>query len=123
MSKLTQWLDAVDARANAATPGPWFDQYEYDGARTVCSMRSVDVTFCVNKAIHAPGEPPYGATKENGRFIAASRTDVPRLVRLVKALLLERERADAPRVQGHMAAYLEACVATDAVIAEIEATL
>lgn len=98
-------LDAIEGRANAATPGPWFDQYEYDGARTVCQMRSTDQTFCVNKATHAPGEPPYVATKENGRFIGAARTDVPDLIAYARQL--ESALAEAQRERDRLREALE----------------
>jgi hypothetical protein len=79
-------LAAIEQRAEAATPGPWFDQYEYDGGRTLCQMRHATETFCVNKALHAPGQPPYFSPKENGMFIAAARSDVPVMVAEIRTL-------------------------------------
>lgn len=85
----------IAKQADMATPGPWFDQYEYDGGRTVCQMRSTDTTFCVNKALHAPGPRPYESTKENGRFIAAARTNVPALCYSHEALRVDNQRLKA----------------------------
>lgn len=63
---------AIEERA---TPKPWFEQYEYDGGRTVCQMRSTDTTFCVNRAAHVEGN-PYEKTKENGSLIATARNHI-----------------------------------------------
>lgn len=71
-------LDAIRERADAATPGPWFEQYDYDGGRTICQMRSTDTLFCVNRACHVKGN-PWEKTKENGEFIAHARSDIPAL--------------------------------------------
>ncbi len=69
-------LDREQAICDAATEGPWYDQHEYDGGRTVCTMRSPDMQYCVNRAAHASGF-PGDKTKENGRFAAAARTAWP----------------------------------------------
>lgn len=58
-----------------ATPGPWFEQYQYDGGRTVATMRSVDTLMCINRAMHADGNPAK-YTKENGMLIAAARNAI-----------------------------------------------
>jgi hypothetical protein len=55
-------LDAIEARANAATPGPW-----KEGSNDVYSVR-------------------------NAAFIAAARTDVPALIARVRELEAECER-------------------------------
>lgn len=83
MDKLTdeQIKMGLALEANA-TPGPWFEQYEYDGERTICQMRSTDTTFCVNRAIHASGD-PWDAFRENGRLIAFARNYIgPALLEL-----------------------------------------
>jgi hypothetical protein len=53
----------------------------------------------------------------------AQSADVRLLVRLVKALLTEREASEEHRAPGHMSAYLNACKATDALITEIESEI
>lgn len=78
-------LREIEARAAAATKGPWFEQYEYDGQRTVAMIRSVDRTFCINKANHVEGL-PHQQTLANGMFIAHAREDVPALVAEVRRL-------------------------------------
>jgi len=91
---------AIEVRA---TPGPWFEQYEYDGGRTVCQMRSTDTTMCVNRASDVQGN-PWGKTIENAMLIAASRNhirelceEVLRLREEVAELMRERiAREEAP---------------------------
>ena len=73
---------------SAATLGPWFEQHEYDGSRTVCIIRSCDHMFCVNKALHVPGA-PYDQWKENARLIAAARTAIRPLAEEVLRLRAE----------------------------------
>ena len=92
----------LDAEARA-TPGPWFEQYEYDGGRTVCQMRSTNTLMCVNRAVHVVGE-TYEKTKENATLIALSRNhirelceEVLRLREEVAELMRERiAREEAP---------------------------
>ena len=69
----------------AATPGPWWGQYEYDGARTVCVMRSCDTTFCVNRASHVESL-PHERTKENGAAIVAARNALRPLIEHIQLL-------------------------------------
>lgn len=67
----------IERRLECASPGPWFGQYIYDGARTICTMRSTDTTFCVNVASHVnPLIPTYDNYKENAQFIAWAREDI-----------------------------------------------
>lgn len=84
-------LQAVESREKAATEGPWFEQYEYDGARTVAMIRSTDTTFCVNRAIHVDGN-PCERMLANGIFIARAREDVPALVAEVRRLQAENAK-------------------------------
>lgn len=80
------------ALEQAATPGPWFEQYAYDGGRTVAKMRSTDTLFCVNVASHVSCVHPAEKFKENGRFIAAASTAVPALLDHVEELEAENAR-------------------------------
>lgn len=84
-------LNAIlDAEAKA-TPGPWFEQYEYDGGRTVCQMRSTDTLMCVNRAVHVVGE-TYEKSKENAALIALSRNHIRELCEEVLRLREENDR-------------------------------
>jgi hypothetical protein len=109
--KLTAYLDAVEKRANAATVGPWSvvgRDYKIKGFPQIELPTERQHYFPVN-------------FPEDADFIAASRTDVPRLLRLVRALLAEREYDHDPRIG--LPEALALIDATDEVIAEIEAQL
>ena len=76
-------LDAIEARANAATPGPWeifnddLDGHIIAGRYSICG-----------------GERHEGyvhADDLNIIFIAHARTDVPRLIAEVRQLIAEKE--------------------------------
>ena len=79
---------AIEAKA---TSGPWFEQYEYDGTRTVCQMRSTDTLMCINRAVHVVGE-PYEKTKENAALIALARNHIRELCEEVLRLRGENKR-------------------------------
>lgn len=101
-------LREIEARAAAATQGPWFEQYEYDGGRTVAMIRSTDTTFCVNRAAHVDGN-PCEQMLANGIFIAHAREDVPALVAEVR-LLQEHIRGlkeTLKRIHGRCVALAE----------------
>lgn len=103
---LTDLLDEIDARANAATPGPWLDgewsgqchlhHQHGHGANPPCKYDyTLDKgTGCVS--LHTENQELIG-WKASGRvlsrpdatFIAAARSDVPKLV---KALRWYRQR-------------------------------
>jgi hypothetical protein len=75
-------LDEIEARANAATPGPWHGAipacgHEHDDE--VCSIEAPDsavLASCVKR-------------EEDLQFILAARTDVPALVARVRELEAE----------------------------------
>lgn len=95
-------LDAIEARANAATEGPWeamcFDsdhsKYEFS-----CSVITEDVgdSVCGFDALGRLGNERHA--KDDGwhdaQFIAAARTDVPALVARVRELEAAVERVEA----------------------------
>src|SRR5689334_23740522 len=80
-------LDAIEARTNAATPGPWFnDSHEiYAGENTDIPAMSEWIGETCD-----PRRPDHGAA--NAAFIAAARTDVPALVAEIRRLTAERDR-------------------------------
>jgi hypothetical protein len=68
-------LDEIEARANAATPGPW-GYSDFSG-----SIHSSVGTLIAQ-----------GAWPDSGPFIACARTDVPALIARVRELEAECER-------------------------------
>lgn len=71
-------LDEIEARANAATEGPW----EWD--RHVRGNGHVVIGDGLRRA-HLPED--VAGDAENAEFIAYARTDVPRLVAALRAVL------------------------------------
>ena len=79
-----QELEAISARAEAATPGPWLMEYA-DGADSIDLFGSEpivfvvtpddDAEFCIGKVHYVTHQ-----TQHDGQFIADARTDVPALV-------------------------------------------
>lgn len=81
--KTHDWLEAIEARCAAATPGPW----EVDGL-TVFETKTGGMVYDV-------GDPsPRGSNhpKENMEFAAHARTDIPALLAGIRGLLAERTR-------------------------------
>jgi hypothetical protein len=86
-------LDAIEARANAATPGPWEKCGANDG-RCACGMintplppNGVDPFMFAYRAIDGVATIPMrDEDYRNIDFIAAARTDVPALVAEVRNL-------------------------------------
>ena len=104
MSKLD--LDAIEARCNAATPGPWAacpygiyifaadgsmiaddghneDDPAFEGKNMVCQIRGAG-------AINS-GHRKRRSQADNIDFIAHARTDVPALIACIRELELESE--------------------------------
>jgi hypothetical protein len=78
-------LDEIEARANAATPGPWRDKHQ------VCSEvwgQAPDSQTC-SMQIARIGHAQFDVL--NAAFIAAARTDVPALIARVRELEAERD--------------------------------
>ncbi len=71
------YLQEVEARADKATPGPWFDSRYHDDqlGPHIEGLDERPVAFC-----------SLGAKEhsENGAFIANARADIPRLVAIVR---------------------------------------
>lgn len=81
-------LDAIEQRANAATPGPWL----------VLEQSSDEVWFGDGYYDVGPtkegfeiGTALVGGEREDAKFIAAARTDVPALVAKVRRLRKQLE--------------------------------
>lgn len=87
-------LDAIRARCEAATPGPWRAvAYWYDGPMSDVMSPSGEPFCCVSF------EKPDAALEDaTAQFIAAARTDIPALLAYIDELErqrnVERERAD-----------------------------
>lgn len=81
-------LDAIEARANAAPEGPYFDDGYRIHAPAVCADPRDGDVLVEYKHCDAEGREAAGA------FFAAARTDVPALVDHVRALHAAVRRVD-----------------------------
>lgn len=88
---VTDWLDAAKARSDAATDGPWTAADSVDGfSASVHGPRG-----CVAAARSTPnrelgfelGPLQPGRRREDAEFIAAARTDLPKALDALRALL------------------------------------
>ena len=88
-------LDAIERRANAATPGPWLIISAGDDTEGVIAVPDPEYSdtgyyyICVT----------YLSTARNDVFIAAARTDVPALVAEVRRIRGDIERIGRERDQ------------------------
>jgi hypothetical protein len=79
-------LDAVEARANAATKGPWrvdeMDMYIFggDGHMVASNCPTEDRWQVRGAGAEGSGQRPAGSQDANAEFIAKAREDVPALV-------------------------------------------
>lgn len=89
----TDRLDAIEARANAATEGPWARFSTHLGAvQMVCPDTDWYERQHVNDVVIATL-----SSEPTAEFIAHARTDVPALVAALRAVLdLHQPKADGP---------------------------
>lgn len=82
-------LEAIEARANAATPGPWFDidQFEED--------YPVEIALTNDPGKYGHEQKRSEFTDADRDFIAHARTDIPTLVAEVRRLRAENTRQHA----------------------------
>jgi len=77
-------LDAIRARAEAATDGPW-ERYGDGSHEVYCAANFEDTAY-------EPPDVTYGSDRPaDAEFIAHARTDVPALIAEVERLRKERE--------------------------------
>jgi hypothetical protein len=88
-------LKAIEARANAATPGPW------DTTSEDCIVAAGD-NLC---SAGMDGDYPGPKRTDDAAFIAAARTDVPVLVAEVRRL---QKLVDAPDIRAAFVAGWDA---------------
>lgn len=72
-----KYLDEIEARANAATDGPWVHN-PINGVHTP-----------IGSCVATTHRHDIGERRNDAAFIAASRTDVPALVAALRAVLVE----------------------------------
>lgn len=76
----------IEARANAATPGPWEQDEESNDALSIKSHGCVTAMVFGNAFL---GEEAQG---QNAHFIAHSRTDIPNLIAEIRRLQQDNAR-------------------------------
>lgn len=92
MTDLSTALDEIEARADAATPGPWITTHgERSIHRAAYARRDLAAVHTTDETWIAHYVDPADAA-----FIAAARSDVPRLVAALRAGLAVDPRAVDP---------------------------
>ena len=98
LTDLTDRLDEIEARADAATPGPW-EWHPYMGSGA--TLAKPNHPFHELNILKTTDDwPPVAADAE---FIAAARTDVPQLVAALRAVLDQHHRVDVGVIRGDCA--------------------
>lgn len=93
-------LDAIERRANAATPGPWHAQATEEPQERAISNKIGDPRIGYYAweglaiAYGADEIPDEGAlvAADNAEFIAHARTDIPALIAVIRRLYAELDR-------------------------------
>lgn len=93
------WIDEVESRAEAATPGPWVSPW-------VQEWNEPNIILVHNIAPTSV----YRNSKHDSRFIAASRTDVPRLCKALRMALMQLDNVsvwieDAEQKKEHWGVF------------------
>jgi len=81
-------LDAIEARAKAATPGPW----EYDGCSVTDWGVTASHTITMEWMPNGRGDGTNERESPDGQFIAHAREDVPALIAELRRLREENAR-------------------------------
>lgn len=96
--EMTLDIEPIKARAESATPGPWYHQQTFSGQHFVGAGPSDAPTPLA--LMHGS----FAEQSRNAAFVTAARTDIPELIAEVERLraeLAEREAADEVARRGH----------------------
>lgn len=84
-------LDEIEARANAATPGPWevkpYDGWHKESDNEINSFVGPDATTIIEQLGCDCCDVGLEVTPADAEFIAAARTDVPALLDALEKVL------------------------------------
>lgn len=94
MSDLTDRLDAIEARANAATEGPWRTGHRYHDANVVYEQGALVDSIGQAVFVGQLASTPRAQALADATFTAAARSDVPALVVAIRAVLELCDEAD-----------------------------
>jgi hypothetical protein len=105
MNDFSERLDAIEARVNAATAGPWmmYDGFgpADDGYHRVFYIGNQDLDHVVDTEAESPD---VRVRKADAEFIAAARTDIPWLIEELRKA--HEQLQDAQRMSAKRAALL-----------------
>ncbi len=98
-------LDAIRARCDAATPGPWKPESEQGhgrGVRAIASVAWCPVACVVGTESQSIGQRD---ASRNARFIAHARADIPALLAYIDMLehMLSEERENVDTLRARVA--------------------
>ncbi|MEV4424001.1 hypothetical protein AB0K23_01230 [Streptomyces sp. NPDC049602] len=115
---MTDWLDEIEARADAATPGTWgvYNQgtlvevvaglvENSTGYRCLRQIARLDEEPIDNIREHADwdADQDYGQLLYDAEFMAKARTDIPRLLDWIEQLQAEVDSLRAEKEQLRLA--------------------
>lgn len=87
MKNLEDMLKEIEARANAATPGPWDNRCkEFSNSERARHIWSEYGWLCTL-------ESPLDSKEVDATFIAHARTDVPKLLAMLRLAIEQRDTA------------------------------
>lgn len=95
-------LDEIEARALAATPGPWsvcpMDMYIFggDGHMVASNCPTEDAWQVRGFGAEKAGQRPEGSQDANAAFIASAREDIPQLIAEVRRLQAQLNNEPPP---------------------------
>jgi len=100
MSLSAAELSEMRKRANAASPGPWLAEPDTLAGRVWVQRRNrnwLGLAKDLEPIFSVRGEPPeaYRQREQDALFVAAARTDVPRLLDEIDRLTAQREKLRA----------------------------
>lgn len=96
---MDDWLEEIEARAEKATPGPWWQKSWKQQTGEGTELSDLLCYF------EDEGQPRFWDWENTGEFVAHARADIPRLIREVKAQraalakVLTENRANAEEVE------------------------
>jgi len=94
-------LKGIEARCNAATPGPWTNELRYIAGHIPGGRPNGEI---IMEARYWSGSENAGLPERNSAFVAAARTDVPRLLTELRRLREENRELKA-KIAEHLKAF------------------
>lgn len=93
MKNLDDMLKEIEARANAATEGPWEYEHKYFSTQKSYAHRIKKDHFPIGFEMTSTSNKVLPTDVANFEFIANARTDVPKLLAMLRLAIEQRDTA------------------------------